>query len=539
MQFESLIKLLPILAMITGGYATITDLEGRRLYTFDFNGNEVKELRGEVYELAQQAVAEGEPLVGYSQIEDQASAWALPLDNYVLSCSNVERLKREQNFKEALQRALPMIAQVAGGEAVLFNELGERCISYDADGTERKKYKGKVSKLALQAIKMQEPVVGKSFSVNGATAVRIPINKNFGFGFNNENVTRQQKKLYDEVKKMQQTRYTFDDIIGESQAINKTKSEAKFVAEGISSILIYGKTGTGKELFAQSIHNASNRRNKPFVALNCGAIPASLIESNLFGYEEGAFTGAKKGGSPGVFEQANGGTIFLDEISEMELNLQTKLLRVLQEREIVRIGGYKPLKVDVRVIASTNKDLNELIAEGKFRQDLYYRLNVVQIKIPELRERQEDIPLLVRYYINKYNRSFGKFIESIGPEAEKVLEDYTWPGNIRELQNCIEHAMNMVGRDDTSLLVRHLPTCLLHQRVTPGSDALVIPIQSGGLNLKEAIELTEKSIIKNALQVTKYNKNKVAQLLGISTTTLWRRLKELGLEEELNTRKNH
>lgn len=352
---------------------------------------------------------------------------------------------------------------------------------------------------------MQEPVVGKSFSVSGAMAVRIPINENFGFGFNNENVTRQHKKLYDEVKKLQQTRYTFDDIIGESQAINKTKSMAEFVAEGISSILIYGETGTGKELFAQSIHNASNRRNKPFVALNCGAIPASLIESNLFGYEEGAFTGAKKGGSPGVFEQANEGTIFLDEISEMEFSLQTKLLRVLQEREIVRIGGYKPLKVDVRVIASTNKDLKELIAEGKFRQDLYYRLNVVQIKIPGLRERQGDIPLLARYYVNKYNQSFGKFIENIAREAEKVLEDYTWPGNVRELQNCIEHAMNMVGREDTSLLVRHLPSYLL-QRVAPVSDPLVVQIQSEGLNLSDALKVTERAIIIKALQVTKYKK---------------------------------
>ncbi|HVJ49169.1 sigma-54 interaction domain-containing protein [Desulfitobacterium sp.] len=533
MQLESFLKLLPILAKTTGGYATITDREGRRLRTFDFNGNEVIKLRGEIYELALQAVAKGEPLVGYSQIVEQANAWALPLGGYVLSCSNVERLKREQNFQEALQRALPMIAQVAGGEAVLFNDLGERWISYNSDGTERKQFKGKISNQARKAMEMQEPVVGKSFSVNGAMAVRIPINEKFGFGFNNENVARQHQKLYDEVKKFNQTHYTFEDILGESEALNKTKSMAKFVANGISSILIYGETGTGKELFAQSIHNASNRRNKPFVALNCGALPATLIESNLFGYEEGAFTGAKKGGSPGAFEQANGGTFFLDEVSEMELSLQTKLLRVLQEREVVRIGGFKPLKVDVRVIASTNKDLNELISEGKFRQDLYYRLNVVQIKIPELRERQGDISLLARYFIKKYNNFFGKSIEDIDHETLKVLQNHTWPGNVRELQNCIEHAMNMVERDDSILLVQHLPS-YLHQRVAQVYDPLVVEIQPGGLNLSDALKVTERTIIKKALQVCKYKKVKAAQLLGISTTTLWRRLTELGLEKEVD-----
>ncbi|HBC92076.1 MAG TPA: sigma-54-dependent Fis family transcriptional regulator, partial [Pelotomaculum sp.] len=241
--------------------------------------------------------------------------------------------------------------------------------------------------------------------------------------------TRQQQKLYEEVKRLQHTRFTFDDIIGETEAIVKAKHMAKFVADGFSSILLYGETGTGKEMFAQSIHNASERCCRPFVALNCGALPASLIESNLFGYEEGAFTGAKKGGCTGVFEQANGGTIFLDEISEMEISLQTKLLRVLQEREVVRIGGGKPIKVDVRVIASTNKEINYLISEGKFREDLFYRLNVIQIKVPPLRERFEDIAFLASHFIQQYNKTFGKSIEDIAIETMKILQRHHWPGN--------------------------------------------------------------------------------------------------------------
>ncbi|WP_425805623.1 sigma-54 interaction domain-containing protein [Desulfitobacterium sp. Sab5] len=532
LEFNQLVRLLPILAQTTGGYAAITDNEGRRISTFDYNGQEITNLKGQIYELARKAAQEGKPLVGSSQIVDLADAWALPLGNFVLACSNVERLKREQKLQEAFKRALPMIAQVAGGEAVIFNEFGERIISYDSDGTERSQLKGRISKQALKAMESKEPVVGKSFSIHGAMAVRIPITKNFGFGFNNENASQRQQKLYEEVKKLQNTRYTFEDIIGESEALLKTKSMANFVANGISSILIYGETGTGKELFAQSIHNASPRRAKQFVALNCGALPATLIESNLFGYEEGAFTGAKKGGSPGAFEQADGGTIFLDEISEMELGLQTKLLRVLQEREVVRIGGLKPKKIDVRVIASTNKDLNVLIAEGKFRQDLFYRLNVVQIKIPSLKERQADIIVLARYFMLKYNASFGKAIEEIDLETIKILQNHTWPGNVRELQNCIEHAMNMVGRDDFELLPKHLPS-YLRQRSTSVKDAVVLEIKPGSLNLGDALREAERKIIKEALQVVKYKKVKAAQLLGISTTTLWRKLCEHGLEDYL------
>lgn len=529
-DLEKLKMFLPILAKTTGGYATITNSEGRRICTVDWKGTEIKELNDEIYDLARDAGQQDLPLIGISQIVDQADSWALPIGDYVLSCSNVERLKREQKFLNALIKALPMIAQVAGGEAVIFNEHGERLLSYYSNGTERHQLKGQVSKQARQAMASQEPVVGKSFSVNGAMAVRIPITEKVGFGFNNENVARQHQKLYDEVKKFQSANYSFEDIIGDSEILLKTKSMAKFVADGVSSILIYGETGTGKELFAQSVHNASERRYRPFVALNCGALPASLIESNLFGYEEGAFTGAKKGGSPGAFEQANGGTIFLDEISEMELSLQTKLLRVLQEREVVKVGGFRAQKVDVRVIASTNKQLNDLIADGKFRADLFYRLNVVQLKIPSLKERLGDIVLLARYFIHKYALSFGKPVEDIDIRTIKILQNYSWPGNVRELQNCIESAMNMVS-EESMLLPVHLPP-YLRQGQKALQESVVVEIGHEGLNLKEALSETEKLIIQKALEVAKYKKVKAARILGISTATLWRKLTEYGMERD-------
>jgi len=529
-DLKKLIMILPILARTTGGYATITNSGGRRLCTVDWNGMEMKELNNEIYDLARDAGQQARPLIGVSQIVDQADAWALPIGDYVLACSNVERLKREQKFLNALIKALPMIAQVAGGEAVIFNDIGERTLSYYSNGTERHQLKGKVSKQARLAMVSQEPVVGKSFSVNGAMAVRIPISEKIGFGFNNENVARQHQKLYDEVKKLRSAKYCFEDIIGESEILAKTKSMAKFVADGVSSILIYGETGTGKELFAQSVHNASERRAQPFVALNCGALPASLIESNLFGYEEGAFTGAKKGGCIGAFEQANGGTIFLDEISEMEISMQTKLLRVLQEREVVRVGGLKAKNIDVRVIASTNKNLNDLIADGNFRQDLFYRLNVVQLKIPSLKERLGDIILLARYFIHKYALSFGKPVEDIGIATLKILQNYSWPGNVRELQNCIESAMNMV-REESILLPEHLPPYLCHDQ-RASQESAVVEIVHEGLNLKEAVSETEKLIIKQALKIAKYKKVKAACILGISTVTLWRKLTEYGLELE-------
>lgn len=520
---ECLLQALLPIARITGGYATITDKEGVRIKTVDSEGREVQTLKGKVFHLAREAGRCGRVSVGPSQITEGAEAWSLPLGDYVLAASNFERLKCEQDLEESLKQALPFIARVAGGEAVLFNEEGRRIASVGVDGQSNVHYIGKVSVAAQQAIRSQRPVIGESISGMGAVAVRIPITRKFGFGFNNEQGVQRQRKLLEEVKKFQYARYNFTDIIGSSQAIEKMKSRAAFVANGISSIIISGETGTGKELFAQSIHNASERRSKPFIAINCGALPESLIESCFFGYEEGAFTGAKKKGSPGAFEQANGGTLFLDEISEMDFNLQSKLLRVLQEREVTRIGGGEPLRVDVRVIASTNRDLVEMINNGTFRNDLYYRLNVVELKIPALRERPEDIPALVKGFINEFNNLLGKFVAGVSEEAISHLCRYQWPGNIRELKNCIEYCMNIVSINDSTIEISHLPQCI-HNAISQGRKEDYIG------TLAETVAAAERESIITALKYTGGAKREAAKLLGISTTTLWRKIVEFEIE---------
>ncbi|NLY71983.1 MAG: sigma 54-interacting transcriptional regulator, partial [Clostridiales bacterium] len=242
-------------------------------------------------------------------------------------------------------------------------------------------------------------------------------------------------------------KYTFDSIIGQSKAMSDVIKVGKICAESDSNVLILGESGTGKDLLAQAIHNSSSRSKGPFIAINCGSIPKGLIESELFGYEAGSFTGARKDGYPGKFELADGGTIFLDEIGDMPIDLQSSLLRVIQTKEIVRIGGTRPKAVNVRIIAATNASLAKQIREKHFRMDLYYRLNVLTIVIPPLRKRREDIMILVNHFIEKYNRIIGKNIEGITPKAESILNSYDWPGNVRELENIIERAINLAEGD--------------------------------------------------------------------------------------------
>ncbi len=530
-----LCRSLPVLARITGGIATVTDLDGRRLKTVDSHGNEIRDFLGQVYSLAREAAKSQLPLFGPSQFVEQAEAWVLPIGRYVIACSNLERVEREAKLKEALTQALPLIARVAGGEAVLFDQDGRRIDSVDHIGQRNQAFIGKISKAASEAMQQQRPVFGQSMSVPGGIAVRLPITEKYGIGFNNEAVVSQKHKLFEEVKKSQYARYNFDDIIGISKSLEQCKSKAKHIAQSISSVLIYGETGTGKELFAQAIHNGSDRRDKPFVAINCGALPASLIEGNLFGYVEGSFTGAKKGGSAGIFEDANNGTVFLDEISEMELDLQAKLLRVIQEREVTRIGSTKPIPVNVRIIASSNKDLRVMVKERKFREDLFYRLNVVELNVPPLRERVDDIPYLADFFVQKYNRILGKFIVDVSPQAMEVLKSYSWPGNVRELQNCIESGFNFVSVNDHTLTVSHLPSQFHSAHFTP---QIVQPLMS--FDLEATLREVEKGIIVNVLTEENNNRKRAAKRLGLSITTLWRKMKEHGLldHSEQNAARN-
>ncbi|QXM07384.1 sigma 54-interacting transcriptional regulator [Crassaminicella indica] len=324
-----------------------------------------------------------------------------------------------------------------------------------------------------------------------------------------------------ELNKERSAKYSFQDLVGESPSMSIVKDMAMKAAKTSSNVLITGESGTGKELFAHSIHNASNRYLGPFVKINCAAIPAELLESELFGYEEGAFTGAKKGGKEGKFELANGGTILLDEIGDMPFAMQAKLLRVLQEKEVERLGGNVIRKIDVRIISSTNKDLDALVKNGEFREDLFYRLNVMSIKIPPLRERKEDIEALANELKMKLSNRLGIYVEGISQGAIEILKKYAWPGNIRELENVIERAINLL---DSDLIIKpkHLPT-----RLTK-NDKKNYPI--GNKSLKEMVEEMEKDMIVACLKENNGNKYQTAKSLGISRVGLYKKLKRYGLE---------
>jgi len=313
--------------------------------------------------------------------------------------------------------------------------------------------------------------------------------------------------------------YTFESIIGASPAIGNIKELAMVVAQSDSNALILGESGTGKELLAQSIHNASSRSNGPFIAINCGSLPMGLVESELFGYERGAFTGANKDGYPGKFELAQGGTLFLDEIGDMPLEMQASLLRVIQTREIVRIGGKTPKSIDVRIIAATNVNLVEFVKNNRFRSDLYYRLNVLSLLIPPLRERIDDISIIANYFIEKYNRSMGKNIIGFSAKAQELLMTYEWPGNVRQLENVVERAMTLTfGPEITEMeltddILSHLPSQDVFPRHINNFIAGTPPVK-----------LKEIDLIQNALSDAEGNVSKASANLGIPKRTLYRKI---------------
>lgn len=311
--------------------------------------------------------------------------------------------------------------------------------------------------------------------------------------------------------------FTFDHLIGENPAFTEAKNHARKAAKSDSNVLILGESGTGKELFAQSIHNESWRSMGAFVKVNCAAIPAELIESELFGYEEGSFTGAKKGGKIGKFEVADGGTIFLDEIGELPLHMQVKLLRVLQEKEVERVGATGTIPVDVRIIAATNRNLKEMVAKKDFRLDLYYRLKVMEFTVPPLKERSEDIKNLIYYFLDKYQNLMKKRAKGVTDNAIYLLSHYSWPGNIRELENTIERALNMV--DEGELITpRHLP-----EEITGNKESHHIR------PLAEVIEETERRTIFACLNMLNGNKSETAKRLGISRTSLYEKMNKYNL----------
>ncbi|NLO26127.1 MAG: sigma 54-interacting transcriptional regulator [Clostridiales bacterium] len=315
---------------------------------------------------------------------------------------------------------------------------------------------------------------------------------------------------------------TFDDILGVSEGMEYAKNVARMVAVSSSTVLIRGESGTGKELFARSIHRASRRKDRHFVPVNCGALPDTLLESELFGYEEGAFTGARKGGKQGLFRFADGGTLFLDEIGELSPHLQVKLLRVLQEGKVRRIGGAEEIRVDVRVVAATSRNLEEMLEQGLFRDDLYYRLNVVPLFVPPLRRRKEDIPILVEHFINQVSVNMGKSIKGITRQALEKLTAHHWPGNVRELSNVIERAINLVhgGYIEEKHIV--LDTRLTGQNGYEG-------VLEYGKGLREILGETERRILTEAVKRLGSSR-KVGAALGISHTAVIKKMKKYNIK---------
>lgn len=332
-----------------------------------------------------------------------------------------------------------------------------------------------------------------------------------------KNVVQENKYLREQIDQ----EYNFNHIIGESEAMKEVYNMVERVSEANSNVLITGESGTGKELVARAIHSNSTRAQKPFIAINCGAIPEDLIESELFGHTKGAFTGATSD-KDGIFVAAHGGTVFLDEVAEIPLNLQVNLLRVLQEREVKPVGSNQMISFDTRIIAATNKDLETEVEEGNFRDDLYYRLNVVEIPLPTLQQRREDIPLLAHHFLQKYNKELKQNLKGISSEAMSALMAYQWKGQVRELENVIERSVLL--SDNEYLKLEDLPGAI--RNVTGAEE-----VDMNTDKLDEAVQGFEKHHIQSMLKRTDGNKSEAARLLGIDPSTLYRKMERLGLSE--------
>ena len=519
-MIEVLRRALPLIAEVAGGVSMVTDGDGRCLHAVDFDGDPRPDLIGQVNATCRDAAAKANP-IGTVSGEINYRFFAVPIGAYVLGASNERRADRQSRLFETLKETLPLIATVAGGEAVLFDRAGRRLLSANPRMKEASPGTGEVSQSCLGVMRSGKPDISGSLTEIGATAVRIPICSAFGFGFNNAESTRQRAKLLSQVRRDRTAKYGWDDVVGIDGALRAPYESAHRAAATRSPVIIYGESGTGKELFAQAIHNSSPRADKPFVAINCAALPEALVESTFFGYLEGAFTGARRGGQKGLFEQADGGTLLLDEVSEMPLEFQAKLLRTLQEREVTRIGASQPIPVDVRIICTSNRDLGACVAEGTWRADLFYRLNVVDIHLPPLRIHKEDIPVLVESVRAKLSDRDGRALAPVPEPVVDALHGYDWPGNVRELQNVLDRAYNLAG--DGPIGPQHLPVSLA---ATP-QPGVAAPA-AARKTLSTLLSATERQVLLDTLERCHGNRTRAAKELGISVTTLWRRLRKAG-----------
>lgn len=440
------------------------------------------------------------------------------IENMLALKESSDEINNSKNYIETIVNSIPsaIFSTTLDGKVKLVNDYTYDLLGYDKD--EFKKLD--ISRMFLNWEDIVRRITTKESIFQDDVYVNIKANKNEVnlsaypvndvYGKVNEIVfvvkdVKKMRKLANKVTGSLAI-YTFDKVIGEHEEFLKTISFAKKIADSKSTILIMGESGTGKEIFAQAIQNASNRKKEPFVALNCGAIPKNLIESELFGYEGGAFTGAKPEGHPGKFEVADGGTLFLDEIGEMPYELQTRLLRVIEEGTVRRIGGSREIPIDVRIIAATNRNLREEMEKGNFRKDLYYRLNVLPLRLPPLRERVDDIPLLFNYFMERKANKLNKKMVQVSEDYMDKLKEYSWPGNIRELENMVELIIN--------------------------TESIPMSFQQGDIESKSlksiytpfTLEEVEVEHIKKTLAYYEGNITKAANALGISRNTLYRKI---------------
>ncbi|MGE4284366.1 MAG: sigma 54-interacting transcriptional regulator [Clostridia bacterium] len=539
---------------MTYGSEGLIDIVGLNIKAYVVENSE------QTIELVEKAATEGcEVIVGGKKAKDYAisiglqgfvprtgkdSLWQAITEAKRVACISRMEQEKAQLFKTILDYAYEGVIAVNKEDAVsVFNSSAQNMLQISAKDALGKKVGDIIPKCKLHdVIKREGEHLDEIIEYDNIrlAITKVPIilkNENVGNVVTFQNVTKVQE-LEGKIRKEIHARghvakHTFHDIIGKSEKINETIITAKRFSKVNSNILIRGETGTGKELFAQSIHSFSPRKDGPFVAVNCAALPENLLESELFGYVEGAFTGAAKGGKPGLFELAHKGTIFLDEIAEISLKLQGRLLRVIQEKEIMRLGHDRVIPIDVRIISATNKNLYEMVEKGDFREDLYYRLDVLKLELPSLNERREDISLIVENFMQTYTPLSNFKSICINEKAMKMLQNFNWRGNVRELGNICERLAvltrsSLIDEETVKAILTHkgMTNIISQEHIQEAEKKASLKETNNGM-LDEGKDYIEIRKIRNALECSGYNKTEAAKKLGINRTTLWRKMKEL------------
>lgn len=472
-------------------------------------------------------------------IAASSKAISISLDAHVDTMELIYKNKCESAIVDTLTDGVLTVDK--DGFVTFLNQVGAEILCVDRTNSIGKHISDVVDfkPVVLDVLKTGKGYIDKEFLLTKRTGEKIhfiktavPIKDNSGKIVTVVDTFRKIKRVNKLVNDLSGSyaNFTFDDIIGSGTKINECILQAKNAAMSMSNVLITGESGTGKELIAQSIHSFSDRKEQPFVSINCGAIPRELLESELFGYEPGSFTGASNKGRMGKFELADGGTIFLDEIGEMPIDMQVKLLRVIQERKLTRIGGNNIFELDVRIIAATNKDLFEQCKKGAFREDLYYRINVLHVMLPPLRERKEDISELIHHFINKLSAKLGKEIIDIYPTAMSKILNYSWPGNVRELENTVERAVNLCNGQiikEEDIFIENYDKLINLE--ADNTNIVQKPIVSD-VEI-EPLEVVEKRAIERALHISEGNITATANLLKVTRNTIYNKMKKYNLVE--------